>query len=231
MYRAKELGGNNFQFVTGDMHAAAIDRLTTEIDLRRGLANGEFELYYQPVVDVHSGVPVSAEALIRWHHPTRGLVPPSEFIAIAEETGLIVEIGAWVLRESARQARRLTDLGFDSCYISLNVSGRQVRDPAFLDHVRTALERSRSVAKSLGIEITESAALGDPDRALKVLDECKRLGLRVLLDDFGTHYASPTYLKKFPIDVIRLTSRSLTDYPTIPMIAVSLRPSSRSVAV
>jgi len=213
MYRAKDQGRNTFQFFTRDMHAAAVIRLSTEIDLRHGLANGEFELYYQPVIDLRSGAAVSAEALIRWHHPTRGLVPPNEFIGIAEETGLIVPMGAWVLHEGARQARRLADLGFDRCYISLNVSGRQLRDPAFLDHVRMALNASCPKANSLGLEITESAALGDPDRALALLDECKRLGLLILLDDFGTHYSSLMYLKKFPIDVIKIDKSFIDGLP------------------
>jgi diguanylate cyclase (GGDEF)-like protein/PAS domain S-box-containing protein len=213
MYRAKDLGRNTFQFFTSDMHAEAVDRLATEIDLRHGLDKGEFELYYQPVIDLRAGAAVSAEALIRWHHPTRGLVPPNEFIGIAEETGLIVPIGAWVLQEGARQARRLADLGFNECYISVNVSGRQLRDPTFLEHVRAALSESGPVANSFGIEITESSALGDPDRALAVLDECKRLGLLILLDDFGTHYSSLTYLKKFPIDVIKIDKSFVDGLP------------------
>lgn len=213
MYRAKELGRNNFQFFTSDLHARAVDRLATEIDLRRALERGEFELYYQPVVDLRSGEAVSAEALIRWHHPTRGFVTPHEFIAVAEDCGLIVPIGAWVLDEGARQARRLTDLGFGDTYVSVNVSGRQLCDPTFLDHVRSALEAHGPVRNSLGIEITESAALGDPDRALAILDECKRAGLLVLLDDFGTHYSSLTYLKKFPIDVIKIDKSFIDGLP------------------
>ncbi len=213
MYHAKERGRNTSVYFTRDMHRAAVNRLATEIDLHVGLENGEFELYYQPVIDVRTGVTVSAEALLRWHHPERGLVPPDEFIAIAEESNLILPVGVWVAQMAARQARRLTDLGIDKFYLSFNVSARQLRDPGFLGHIVDALDGAKPARYSLGIEITESAALGDPDLASAVLDECKRLGLVILLDDFGTHYSSLTYLKKFPIDVIKIDRSFVAGLP------------------
>jgi diguanylate cyclase (GGDEF)-like protein/PAS domain S-box-containing protein len=204
MYIAKDRGRNQCFSYAREMHVAAARRLTTENDLRRALENDEFELFYQPAVDLQTGHAVAAEALIRWHHPSRGLLAPNEFIDIAEETGLIVPMGAWVLEQGARQAKRLGTLGIPPCHISVNVSGRQLRDPAFLGSVRAAIQSQGLEPEILGIEITESAALGDPDAAQAVLLECKRLGLLVLLDDFGTHYSSLTYAKKFPIDIIKI---------------------------
>ncbi len=213
MYIAKNRGPNKYCFFTRDMHVAAARRLSTENDLRGALERSEFELFYQPAMDLRTGHAVGAEALIRWHHPQRGLLPPREFIDIAEESGLIVPIGAWVLAEGAHQARRLSALDVPPCDISVNVSGRQLRDPAFPGHVRTAVEGIGLRPEALGIEITESAALGDPDAAQAVLIACKRLGLLVLLDDFGTHYSSLTYLKKFPIDIIKIDKSFVDGLP------------------
>jgi len=213
MYHAKELGRNTAQFFTSEMHAVAVNRLATEMDLRHGLDNGEFELFYQPVLDLRSGRTVSAEALIRWNHPKRGRILPREFITIAEEIGLIVPIGAWVIREGSREAARLAELNLECRSISLNVSGRQLRDPTFIDEMRTALCESHPAIQSLGIEITESAALGDPDRAFTVLQRCKELGLIIFLDDFGTHNSSLTYLKRFPVDVIKIDKSFVDGLP------------------
>ncbi|GAC1309165.1 MAG: hypothetical protein NVSMB21_15370 [Vulcanimicrobiaceae bacterium] len=204
MYEAKDLGRNGFQFFRRDMHDAAVARLAIERDLRLALERGEFALHFQPVFDIASGAVVSAEGLLRWNHPERGPIAPEGFIAIAEETGLIVPIGAWVLREGARQARRLGDLGFTQCYVSVNVSGVQLRDASFVDHVASALAAHRVERGTLGIEITESVALADTERALPLLEACSRAGLVILLDDFGTQYSSLAYLKKFPIDVIKI---------------------------
>lgn len=213
MYHAKELGRNNYQIFTQDLHFDDLDRLNVESDLRLGLERGEFELYYLPVVNMRTGEAISAEGLIRWHHPTRGLVPPNDFIPIAEESGLIVPIGAWVIEEGVRQTIRMQQLGIDNFYLSINVSAHQLRDPFFMKHVETTLAQSDPPVQSLGLEITESAALGDPDGALATLDKCKNLKLRILLDDFGTQYSSLTYLKKFPIDVIKIDKSFIDGIP------------------
>ncbi|GAC1416644.1 MAG: hypothetical protein NVSMB64_26810 [Candidatus Velthaea sp.] len=213
MYRAKAEGGNVIQVYAPAMHEAAMNRFTVENEIREGIRRGEFELYYQPVVNLHTGSFVSAEALIRWNHPKRGLVMPKDFIDIAEETGLIEPLGAWVLREGAKQAQRLDEMGFDRAHIAVNVSARQLRGADFLDQVRAIGSDPGFCPGSFGIELTESVALREPERALNILDECKRLGLVILLDDFGTHYSSLTYLKKFPIDVIKIDKTFIDGLP------------------
>jgi EAL domain-containing protein (putative c-di-GMP-specific phosphodiesterase class I) len=212
MYRAKDAGRNRFEVFSADMHSAALTRLSIEKQLYRALQEREFELYYQPTIDLETGAIVAAEALLRWRSPDRGLVAPAEFIAVAEDTGLIVPIGAWVLREGARQAKIWADDG-TPCLLSVNVSGRQLRDAGFIDEVHRAIAQTGVDPHSLGIEITESAALGDPEIARKVLGECGRLGMDILLDDFGTHYSSLTYLKKLPIDVIKIDRSFVAGLP------------------
>jgi len=209
MYRAKDGGRNRYRMYTSDMHAAVRARLSIEKALRRALEENEFELHYQPAVELATGRIVGCEALLRWHSKDRGLRAPADFILVAEESGLIVPIGAWVMREAARQSRAWVDAGI-TCAISVNVSGRQLRDATFIDEVWRAISDSGADARLLGIEITESAALGEPEVARDVLGECRRLGMDVLLDDFGTHYSSLTYLKKLPIDVIKI-DRSFVD--------------------
>jgi diguanylate cyclase (GGDEF)-like protein/PAS domain S-box-containing protein len=216
LHEAKKSGAGTHCYFATWMSVAANRRSSTERDLRSALGNDEFELFYQPTIDMGLGHAVAAEALIRWNHPKRGLLPPSEFIDIAEETGLIIPIGTWVLQQGAREAKRLATLGLASCLISVNVSGRQLRDPAFTDHMRSAIRGLDLEPGTLGIEITESAALGDPDAALVALNACKALGLHVLLDDFGTHYSSLTYLKKFPIDVIKIDKSFVDGLPSNP---------------
>lgn len=212
MYQAKSDGRNTFAFFTDDLRMTAVNRLAIEADLRLALKRGEFELYFQPVLDLRSGATTAAEGLLRWNHPKRGVVLPAEFIGIAEESGLIVPIGDVVLTKGAQQARRLTMLSDRSCSISVNVSGRQLHDPNFAEHVREALGEY-TMPLALGIEITESTALGDPRRAADVLEKCKELGLSILLDDFGTHYASLTYLKVLPIDVIKIDKSFVDGLP------------------
>lgn len=212
MYRAKDEGRNRYQLFTEDMHSSVSDRIALEKQLRKALAAGEFELFYQPTVDLVSGAILTAEALLRWRSPERGLVLPTVFIGIAEEIGFIGELGAWVFRAAARQAQVWVEAK-TPCAVSVNVSGRQLRDAAFVDEVRRAIDDARVDARLIGIEITESAALGDPEIARNVLGECRRLGLHVMLDDFGTHYASLTNLKQLPIDVIKIDRSFVAGLP------------------
>jgi diguanylate cyclase (GGDEF)-like protein/PAS domain S-box-containing protein len=212
MYRAKDGGRNRYEIFSQEMHSAALTRLSIEKQLNRALQEREFELFYQPTIDLETGAIVAGEALIRWRSPERGMVQPAEFIAVAEETGLIVPIGAWVLHEGARQAKAWAEFG-TPCLVSVNVSGRQLRDSGFIDEVRRTIEQTKVDPRLLGIEITESAALGDPEMARVVLGECGRLGMDVLLDDFGTHYSSLTYLKKLPIDVIKIDRSFVNGLP------------------
>ena len=212
MYRAKDAGRNGYTLYSAEMHSAALERLSIEKQLHRALAEGQFELYYQPTFDMRTGSPVAVEALLRWRSPDRGFVTPGEFIAVAEETGLIVPIGAWVLREAARQARAWAD-GGTPLTVSVNVSGRQIRDAGFADTLRGAIADAGVDPRLLGIEITESAALGDFETAREVLSECGTLGMDVYLDDFGTHYSSLTYLKRLPIDVIKIDRSFVAGLP------------------
>ena len=212
MYRAKDGGRNRFALFSPEMHSAALARLSIEKELYRALQEREFELFYQPTFDLTSGAIVAAEALLRWRSPERGLVAPGAFIDVAEETGLIVPIGSWVLQEGAHQAQRWAHAG-TPVKVSVNVSGRQLRDAGFTDVVRSAIVGAGLDPKLLGIEITESAALGDPETARDVLRECRRLGMEIFLDDFGTHYSSLTYLKKLPIDVIKIDRSFVAGLP------------------
>ncbi len=209
MYRAKSTGGSTARNFQPEMHAALIDRLETETDLLRALQARQFVLHFQPTIDLASGGVIGAEALIRWQHPERGLIQPGEFIPIAEETGHIVEIGAWVLGEACEWARRwrLTDPGFT---VAVNVSGRQLVDEAFLDTVRHALDAHDLPAQALVLEMTESMLIERTDVTISLLHRLKALGVGLAIDDFGTGYSSLSYLGKFPVDTLKI-DRSFID--------------------
>ena len=204
MYRAKEGGRNRGQFYQEDMNARLGERLSLENELRRALERGELLLHYQPQVDLRSGAIVGAEALIRWQHPERGLVPPDRFIAIAEETGLIVPIGEWVLDTACAQAGAWRKAGLTRLRMAVNISARQLRHKSLAESIRHALGAGGLDADSLELEITESMVMHNPAEVIGLLQSLKALGVRIAVDDFGTGYSSLAYLKRFPIDVLKI---------------------------
>ena len=209
MYRAKELGRNNFQFYTPAMNARAQERLQIEGALRAALDRAEFLLVYQPQVDLCTGRIVGMEALLRWQHPERGLVEPSCFISVAEESGLIVQIGAWVMQTACRQAQAWRAAGLDGLRIAVNLSVRQFAQPDLVPMVSAILDESGFPARYLDLEITESLIMTDVERTIDVLNQLRELGVKLSIDDFGTGYSSLSYLKSFPIDVLKI-DRSFT---------------------
>jgi diguanylate cyclase (GGDEF)-like protein len=206
MYRAKFLGKARSELYDETMHLSAMLRLQIENDLRRALRNNEFVLHYQPIVSLENQAVTGFEALVRWQRPGHGLVYPDNFIHIAEETGLIVFLGMWVLREACRtteqwqrefpQEQPLT--------ISVNLSARQFTQPDLVDQVRQVLEESSIDPGTVRLEVTESVTMGNADRAIQVLSQLKALGVRLSLDDFGTGYSSLSYLQRFPLDILKI---------------------------
>jgi diguanylate cyclase (GGDEF)-like protein/PAS domain S-box-containing protein len=204
MYRAKAAGRNRYRFFEPAMAVATRERMALETSLRPALARAEFELHYQPRIDLRSMAMVGMEALIRWNHPERGMVSPAQFIPIAEETGLIVPIGRWVLFEACMQTQRLmTEFGREIC-VSVNVSARQLAHQSFVGEVRQSLRESGIPPHCLELELTESALIADIERTAQMLRELKELGVKLAVDDFGTGYSGLAYLRRFPIDVLKL---------------------------
>ena len=205
MYRAKDRGGDCFEVFDEQMRARAVHRLATSTALHRAVERGEFRVVYQPTIRLATGQVEGVEALVRWDRPDHGLVPPGEFVPLAEENGLIVPIGAFVLEEACRQARRWTRSGQGvGPTVSVNLSARQLVDPGLLPLVRGALERSGVDPATVCLEITESVLMGDVSASGTVLSELKALGLRLVVDDFGTGYSSLTYLQRFPVDGVKV---------------------------
>jgi diguanylate cyclase (GGDEF)-like protein/PAS domain S-box-containing protein len=209
MYIAKRDGKGGYRLFEPEMHAGVLARLELRADLQRALENGQFELHYQPIVRLADGRVAGMEALLRWHHPERGLVTPGDFIPFAEETGLIVPIGRWVLREACRQAVAVQRLWSESgtgghLYMCVNLSVKQLQHSDVISDVRDALAESGLEPSLLTLEITESMLIDDPDIAVVKLKELRALGVRVAMDDFGTGYSSLSYLSRFPVDVIKM---------------------------
>jgi diguanylate cyclase (GGDEF)-like protein/PAS domain S-box-containing protein len=216
MYRAKETGRNNFQFYTSTMNEKAMERLRLEGDLRNALERDEFELHYQPQVDLQSGEIVGVEALIRWRHPELGMISPARFIALAEETGLIVPIGAWVIRTACMQNKAWQANGIAHLRVSVNLSARQFAHNDLVESIAHALNEAQLEPQYLEIELTESLVMADVERAIGVLRELKALGVQLSIDDFGTGYSSLSYLKRFPIDVLKIDRSFVNDITTDP---------------
>lgn len=211
MYRAKELGRNSVQFYAPEMNARMLERLELESALRRALERQEFILHYQPKVELINGQVVGAEALIRWRHPFLGMVSPADFIPLAEETGLIVPIGVWVIEAACRQLKAWLAAGLSDIRISVNLSARQFQQDDLIDVLTRVLHENEVQANQLELEVTESAVMQDPDRTIAILRRLKSLGLRISLDDFGTGYSSLSYLKRFPIDTLKIDQSFVRD--------------------
>jgi EAL domain-containing protein (putative c-di-GMP-specific phosphodiesterase class I) len=204
MYHAKENGRNNFQYFTAEMNVKVVARQSLEASLRRALEREEFLLHYQPKVNLNTGEITSVEALIRWQHPDRGLVSPAEFVPIAEDSGLILPIGRWVLREACRQARAWQDAGLPPIPTAVNVSYAEFRKPSFVEGVQTTLKETGLEARYLELELTEGVLMDDAKFTASVLQELKGMGIRLAADDFGTGYSSLSYLREFPIDILKI---------------------------
>ena len=206
MYRAKSLGKARFEVFDADMRASVMARLQLETDLRRALERQEFRNFYQPIVSLASGKIAGFEALLRWEHPTRGLLGPEEFIAVAEETGLIRELGWWNLREACRQISdwKANPDADPDLIISVNLSVKQFLQPNLVSDIKGLLRELAFPPESLKLEITESTVMGDPSAAVEMLLQMKALGIRLAIDDFGTGYSSLSYLHRFPLDTLKI---------------------------
>ena len=213
MYHAKENGRNNFQFYNNEMTARVEERLKLERELREALLRNEFILFYQPQVDTENGTVVGMEALIRWQHPHQGLIAPDHFIRVAEETGLIIPIGKWVLQEACKQTQLLHTSGVPPIHISVNLSARQLEDPDLVQMVAQVLKETELEPTLLDLEITESMLMSDMDRVIQTLEELSALGVTISIDDFGTGYSSLAYIKRFPISTLKIDRSFIRDTP------------------
>jgi len=211
MYHAKSQGRGNFQFFHPELNARAMDRLSLEADLRKALATEQLTLHFQPQVSLTTGEVVGVEALLRWYHPQRGLMPTDEVVALAEETGLIIPVGSWVLRSGCATARAWIDQGMGEVPVAINVSSRQLRQDGFVEEVTSALADHGLPARLLELEITESTAMAEPEATVEILRHLKDMGIEVAIDDFGTGYSSLSYLKRFPIGCVKIDRSFVRD--------------------
>ncbi|UCV04667.1 bifunctional diguanylate cyclase/phosphodiesterase [Dechloromonas denitrificans] len=216
MYHAKAKGRGNFQFFTEDMNVATTERMSIEADLRLALAHGEFLLHYQPQLDLRSGTIVGVEALIRWQHPTRGLVPPGDFIPIAEESGMIAAIGDWVLEEACRQLSVWQQKGISHLRMSINLSSGQFLDKTLPIRIHELLASNNLSAHLLDLEVTESMSMASPDESISVMKTLRSSGLTLSIDDFGTGYSSLAYLKLLPINTLKIDRSFVKDIESDP---------------
>ena len=216
MYSAKDNGRNNIQLFTDQMNAQAVERLALESSLRRALEKKELFLVYQPQMDVATGKITGLEALLRWQHPELGLVPPDRFIRIAENSGLIIPIGEWVLRAACSQARRWQDEGIPAVVVAVNVSAVQFRQPGFCELIKRVLEETGLAPQYLGLELTEGLLLADADVTFAVLQDLKAMGLSLAIDDFGTGYSGFSYLRHFWVSKLKIDRSFIRDVAVNP---------------
>ena len=223
MYHTKEAGRNSYEFFSTQMNVRVVEQQSVERDLRRALERDEFQLYFQPKVELASGAMMGVEALVRWRHPERGIVLPGQFIAIAESSGLIVPMGRWILREACRQATEWIEAGFDPMTLAVNISPVELRSKGFVASVRAALDATGLSPGLLELELTETALIQDAKTADTVLHAIKSMGVGIALDDFGTGYSSLSSLKRFPVDTLKIDRSFVHDMTTNPGDAAIVR--------
>jgi len=211
MYRAKEMGRNNYCFYSSEIHTYTLEKLALEAGLRHGLERGEFRIHYQPKIDITTGTITGVEALLRWQHPERGLIPPDRFIPLAEATGLIVPIGLWTLREVCERGKAWQSLDLPRFPIAVNLSATQFRQQDLVPQLAAILKSTGFDPKYLELEITESVVMQDPDKVVMKLEALRRMGVRLAIDDFGTGYSSLGYLKRFPINNLKVDRSFVRD--------------------
>jgi diguanylate cyclase (GGDEF)-like protein/PAS domain S-box-containing protein len=216
LYRAKEQGRNNYQYYTLELTIRAMERMAMESNLRHALERNELVLYYQPQVDLFSGRIIGMEALVRWQHPEMGLIAPASFIPLAEELGLIIPIGEWVLLTACRRLKAWQDAGIDIVRMAVNISSRQFNQPDLVEVVTAILEETGIAPHCLELELTERILMEDAERAIDVLNRLKALGVQFSIDDFGAGYSSLSYLKQFPIDRIKIDQSFVNNVTSVP---------------
>jgi diguanylate cyclase (GGDEF)-like protein len=221
MYRAKSMGGGHYVIFDETMYASAMALLQLEADLKHAVENQEWQVYYQPIVTLPDRKIIGAEALVRWRHPQRGLIRPIKFIAVAEETGLILPIGNYVLREACRQVKAWREGNHPGLWVSVNLSGRQFQDQDLLDSIEGILKETGLSGDGLQLEITESVAMKDFSHSTRVLNSLDQLGVQIALDDFGNGYSSLGYLNRFPIKILKIDRSFITD--------IGLNPNSEAI--
>lgn len=214
LQRTKDEGGNSYQFYTSGGTTHALKQLVLESNMRPGLERGEFLVEYQPQVAIKDFQLVGMEALVRWQHPSLGLLSPSEFVSLAEESGLIIPIGDWVMRTACAQNKSWQDAGLEPMRLSINFSARQFQQPTFIENVTEILQETKLDPVWLEFELTEGSVMKDPETAIEKLHELRRMGIRIAIDDFGTGYSSLSYLKRFPIDSLKIDQSFVADLCT-----------------
>jgi diguanylate cyclase (GGDEF)-like protein/PAS domain S-box-containing protein len=213
MYLAKERGKNTYRFYTLEMTSRSLEKMTIERDLRLALINDELKLYYQPQISPNGNALLKVEALVRWQHPTLGLIYPDRFIKVAEETGLIIPLGAWVLRTACLQVKQWQDNDGAFIHVGVNLSARQFQESGLFESIKQIIEETGIKPSSLELEITESAVMQDLDRTLQILQDLHELGIKLSIDDFGTGYSSLTYLRRFPVDGVKIDRSFILGIP------------------